>query len=407
MPVYEYKGLDKSGKTIKGILDAENKGALQQILQKRGIFVTDVHEGKGGSTANKGEFDLARSLQFVTLRDISVLTRQLSTLLRAGIPLVESLSALTEQAEKDELKRVLADIRRQVNEGSSLANALGQHTKHFNHLYVNMVKAGESSGNLDVVLERLTEFLENQMELRSKVTSAMIYPLLMSVVGTGILGFLFAFVIPKVTAIFQDQDRALPLPTQILLVMNDIFIGGWFIILPAIILGAWAFNRWRKSEKGKPKWDRFLLRVPVVSGVIRMIAIARFARTLGTLLSSGVPLLSALEIVKNILGNARLIEVIEEVRVNVREGESIAVPLKRSGEFPPLVTHMISIGERTGQLEEMLENVAISYNQQVDMRIQAATTLLEPLLIVGMGISVAFIVFAIMLPILEMNQAAM
>ena len=405
MPVYEYKGLDKGGKTVRGIATAESQAALHKLMQGKGVFITDVAEGSASKKGSAGDIDLKRSFQFVTLRDISVITRQLSTLLRAGIPLVESLNALQEQSDKDELKRTLADIRRRVNEGSSLAAALGEHPKHFNNLYVNMVKAGESSGNLDVVLERLTEFLENQMELRSKVISAMIYPALMTLVGTGILGFLFAFVIPKVTAIFEEQERALPFITQILLVISDVIAGGWFIIIPGMFLSAWGFNKWRKSEKGKPTWDKFVLRLPVINTVIRMIAVARFARTLGTLLSSGVPLLEALNIVKNILGNSRLIEVIEDVRINVREGESIAAPLKRSGEFPPLVTHMIAIGERTGQLEEMLENVAVSYNRQVDMRIQAATTLLEPLMIVGMGVSVAFIVFAIMLPILQMNQS--
>ncbi len=402
MPVYEYKGLDSAGKNVKGMLDAESKATLRQMLQKKGVFVTDVVEGKAASAG--GEVDFKRRLQRVSLRDISVLTRQLSTLMRAGIPLVESLAALTEQAEKDELKRVLSDIKRQVNEGSSLAVALEQHPKQFSDLYVNMVKAGESSGNLDIVLERLTEFLDAQMELRSKVISAMIYPILMTLVGSAIMVFLFIFVIPKVTQIFEEQERALPAATRLLLFISGTLGDYWFILLPILVGSVIGFNKWRQSTKGRKKWDAFLLKLPVISGVIRMIAVARFARTLSTLLMSGVPLLQALDIVKNILGNTKLIEVIEDVRVNVREGESIAQPLRRSGEFPPLVSHMISIGERTGQLEEMLENVATSYNQQVNMRIDAATTLLEPMMIIIMGVSVAFIVFAIMMPILQMNQ---
>ena len=403
MPVYEYKGLTAAGKATKGILDAENKSALQQMLEQRGIFVTDVFEGRAGASTKK-EFDLGKSLQFITLRDIAVLTRQLGTLLRAGIPLVESLSALTEQADKDELKRILADVRRQVNEGSSLGDALEAHPKHFNNLYVNMVRAGESSGNLDVVLERLTEFLENQMDLRSKMTAAMAYPGIMTIFGTGILAFLFWAVLPQVTKIFVEQERVLPLPTQFLLGVNDILTTFWWLIIILMVAGIWGFRRWKSSPTGKPVWDRFLLKVPVVSSLIRMIAIARFSRTLGTLLSSGVPLLQALNIVKNILGNDRLIEVIEEVRISVREGEDIAAPLKRSGEFPPLVTHMVAIGERTGQLEEMLENIAISYNRIVDTKIETASKLLEPIMIILMGGAVAFIVFAIMLPILQMNQ---
>lgn len=405
MPIYEYKGLTTAGKTVKGIQDAESQSVLRSHLQSKGIFVTEVFEGKGAAgAADNRDIDFKKMLQFVTLRDIAVLTRQLATLLRAGIPLVESLSALSDQSEKDELKRVLSDVRRQVNEGSSLANALGKHPKQFSDLYVNMVKAGESAGNLDVVLQRLTEFLEAQIELRSKVVGAMIYPIIMLFIGFGIMTLLFTFVIPKITAIFKDQDATLPLLTRFLIFTSDVFANWWFILFPAIGLSIWGFLRWKASKDGKDIWDRFVLKVPFVGNLVRMIAIARFARTLGTLLASGVPLLQALNIVKDILGNNRLIQVVEEARVNIREGESIAQPLKRSGEFPPLVTHMINIGERSGQLEEMLENVAISYKQQVDVRIQALTTVLEPVMIVFMGIGAAIVVFGIMLPILQLNQ---
>ena len=404
MPIYEYKGLTTAGKNVKGMQDAESQAALRTYLQGKGIFVTEVFEGKGAKTSTDNrDVDFKRMLQFVTLRDIAIFTRQLATLLRAGIPLVESLTALTDQAEKDELKRVLSDVRRQVNEGSSLANALKGHPKHFGDLYVNMVKAGESAGNLDTVLARLTEFLEAQIELRSKVVGAMVYPIIMLFIGVVIMAILFTFVIPKVTAIFKDQGATLPLITRFLIFVSEAFANWWFIIFPAIGLGIWGFIRW-KSTTGRQKWDRFVLKIPFIGGLVRMIAIARFARTLGTLLASGVPLLQALDIVKDILGNTRLIEVVEDARVNIREGDSIAQPLKRSGEFPPLVTHMINIGEKSGQLEEMLENVAVSYNQQVDVRIQALTTLLEPLMIVFMGIGAAIVVFGIMLPILQLNQ---
>jgi general secretion pathway protein F len=405
VPIYEYKGLTAAGKNVKGIEDAESQAALRSTLQSKGIFVTEVYEGKGARAGRESrDVDFKKMMQFVTLRDIAIITRQLATLLRAGIPLVEALTALSDQAEKDELKRVLSDIRRRVNEGSSLANALREHPKHFSDLYVNMVKAGESAGNLDVVLQRLTEFVEAQIDLRSKVIGAMIYPIIMLFVGVVIMILLFTFVIPKITAIFKDQDATLPILTRFLIGTSDLFANWWFILFPAIGFAIWGFFRWKSSEQGKPVWDRFLLKVPFVGGLVRMIAIARFSRTLGTLLSSGVPLLQALSIVKDILGNSRLIEVVEDARVNIREGDSIAQPLKRSGEFPPLVTHMINIGEKSGQLEEMLENVAISYNQQVDVRIQALTTVLEPVMIVFMGIGAAIVVFGIMLPILQMNQ---
>lgn len=404
MPVYEYKGLNSTGKAVKGIADAESKVNLRQSLQAKGIFVTEILEGKAAKSRASSDVDFKRMLERVSLRDIALITRQLATLLRAGIPLVESLNALTDQADKEELKKVLSDVRRQVNEGSSLANSLRDHPKFFSDLYINMVRAGESSGNLDTVLERLTEFIEAQIELRAKIIGAMVYPIIMMFVGLVIMTLLFTFVIPKVTAIFKDQGAALPILTRFLIWSSEMFASWWFILIPGAVGAVVGFFKWKGSDQGKPIWDRFILKVPVAGGLVRMIAISRFARTLGTLLSSGVPLLQALDIVKDILGNTRLEEVVEDARVNIREGESIAQPLKRSGEFPPLVTHMIAIGEKSGQLEDMLENVAISYNQQVDVRIQALTTMLEPLMIILMGIGAAIIVFAIMLPILQLNQ---
>lgn len=404
MPVYEYKGLNSTGKAVKGIVDAESKVNLRQSLQAKGIFVTEILEGKAAKSRASNDVDFKRMLERVSLRDIALITRQLATLLRAGIPLVESLNALTDQADKEELKKVLSDVRRQVNEGSSLANSLRDHPKFFSDLYINMVRAGESSGNLDTVLERLTEFIEAQIELRAKIIGAMVYPIIMMFVGLVIMTLLFTFVIPKVTAIFKDQGAALPILTRFLIWSSEMFASWWFILIPGAVGAVVGFFKWKSSDQGKPIWDRFILKVPVAGGLVRMIAISRFARTLGTLLSSGVPLLQALDIVKDILGNTRLEEVVEDARVNIREGESIAQPLKRSGEFPPLVTHMIAIGEKSGQLEDMLENVAISYNQQVDVRIQALTTMLEPLMIILMGIGAAIIVFAIMLPILQLNQ---
>jgi general secretion pathway protein F len=405
MPVYEYEGFNQKGDSVDGVQDAESKGALRRELQKQGIHTTEIHEGRQDGIFQGGDVDLERLFESVSLRDIAVLTRQLATLLRAGIPLVRALNALTDQLENEKLKRVISDIRRQVNEGSSLAEALESHGEHFSELYINMVRAGESSGNLDVVLERLTEFLDDQIELRGKLIGALIYPIIMGVVGIGLVGLIFAFVIPKVTQLFQDQDMALPWVTRLLIGFSSLLSNWWFIIIPVIGGIVAGFIYWKRTPEGKDTWDRFVLKVPVFGTLIRMIAISRFARTLGTLLASGVPLLSAMDIVKNILGNERLVEVVENAKVEIREGEGIAEPLKKSGEFPPLVTHMIGIGEQSGQLEEMLDNVAISYDQQVDMRIDALTTVLEPIMIVLMGVGVAIIVFAVMLPLLQLNQS--
>ncbi len=408
MPVYEYKGYNREGNKESGILDADSKAALRQKLQSQGVYTTEIYEADDEEAASSDrEIDVGQLFEWVSLRDIAMLTRQLATLLKAGIPLVEALNALSDQLEKKKLKRVVSDIKQSVNEGSSLANAIDDHPEHFSNLYMNMVKAGESSGNLDIVLERLTEFLDDQIELRGKIIGAMIYPALMTLVGTALLGVIFAFVIPKVTQLFEDQGEALPLVTRFLIGVSDLLSNWKFMIVavPVFVGAIVGFVYWKRTPDGKETWDRFVLKIPVFGALVRKIAISRFARTLGTLLGSGVPLLTAMDIVKNVLGNERLVQVIEEARVDIEEGEDIADPLKRSGEFPPTVTHMISVGERSGRLEDMLDNIATSYDQQVDRQIDAMTTLLEPILIVFMGIGVAVVVFAVMLPLLQLNQS--
>lgn len=413
MPVYEYKGiLAKTGKQVRGILDADSPRALRESLKRKGIFLTDHAEGKLADKAKAGgSFNREVRLsglfgQRVRAIEIAVFTRQLATLQKAGIPLVEALGATTDQIEKEGFKRALSDVKRRVNEGSSLANALSEHPKIFSDLYVNMVRAGETSGNLELVLERLTEFLDSSAELRGKVMGALYYPIIMAVIGCGVLSFMFAYVIPKVTSIFEQQQQALPFITRLLIGFADFVTNPWYLLALAVVfgIGIYAFINWKNSEAGKYKWDIVKLRVPVFGKTVRMIAVTRFARTLSTLLHSGVPLLTALDIVKQILGNARLMEVIDEVRNNVREGESMAGPMKRSAEFDPIVTHMIAIGERSGRLEQMLESLAQAYSTQLDIRLRALTSLLEPVMIVVMGGLVGFMVFAIVVPIMKMSQ---
>jgi general secretion pathway protein F len=296
-------------------------------------------------------------------------------------------------------------VKQRVNEGSSLADALAAHQKIFGALYVNMIRAGEHSGALDAVLLRLADFTEGQAKLRQKVVGTMIYPAIMVVVGGGILGLLMTVVVPKVTKIFDTMKVTLPWTTRILIWGSEIVQSWWFILLPMIVGAVAAFLWWIRSPAGKPVWDRQVLKAPVFGGLIRMLAIARFSRTLATLLKSGVPLLTAMEIVKNVVTNSLLADVVEKARDAIREGESIATPLKRSGQFPPLVYHMIAIGERSGQLEDMLLSVADSYENQVNVRIGALTSLLEPMLIVMMGAVIAFVAFSILMPILQLNSA--
>lgn len=407
MPLYQYKGVTSSGKSVKGFKDAPNKVTLRDTLQRNGVYLTDASEKKQGQVKGDGlsrEVEVNFLANRVSRREIAIMTRQFATLQRSAIPLVECLNALTDQAEKPLLKSILAEVKDKVNEGSSLAAAMGEHEKIFGDLYINMIRAGEESGSLDIVLERLSDFVDAQVRLRSKIVGALTYPAIMTLVGFALIGGLFAFVIPRVTSMFKQQDKELPLITEILLGLSDLFTNWWYLIFAGTIGSVVLFNRWRQSKKGKPKWDLFLLRMPVVGTLVRMIAVARFSRTLATLLASGVPLLKAMGIVKDILGNYHLIQVIETARESIKEGESIAATLKRSKEFPPIVTHMIAVGERAGKLEDMLENVAKSYNEQVEDRISTITTLLEPLMIVIMGGAVAFIVFAIMLPIMQLGD---
>lgn len=407
MPVYQYKGFDARGRAVGGTRDADSPRTIKQVLRRDGVFVTELRE-TGARARQKGES--APAFRFlrerVSTQELAVATRQLATLVGAGIPLVESLNALVDQIDSEHFKAVWADVKQRVNEGAGIGDALGTHPRVFSGLYINMVRAGESSGALDIVLNRLADFTESQAELRSKITGTMVYPALMMVMAMGVTGMLFVFVIPKISKIFEAQKVALPLPTQVLVGLSAFSKDYWFVMLPLLIGAAYGFRRFITSERGRPWWDRFVLKAPLFGPLVRMIAITRFSRTLATLLGSGVPLLTAFDIVKNVVQNTVLVAVIEQAREAVKEGDSIAAPLKRSGQFPPIVTHMIAIGERSGQLEEMLNNVARSYDVQVDARLRALTSTLEPLLIVMMGVIVGFIVFSILLPMLQISSFA-
>jgi general secretion pathway protein F len=279
-----------------------------------------------------------------------------------------------------------------------------EHPKIFPELYTNMVRSGETAGNLDEVLVRLADFLDAQIELRSKVSGAMAYPILMTLVGSGVLGFLMVVVVPPIASIFADSGKSLPWNTQLLILIADLVGGYWWGLLPLVLGGYFLFRRWAKRPKGRAVMDRFKLRLWLVGRLVRFIAVARFARTLATMLASGVPVLTALEIVKRVLNNSVLEKVVEDARVAIREGESIAVTLKKSGQFPTMMCHMVAVGERSGQLEAMLENVAGAYERDVAAEVNKLTSILAPLMIVVMAVGVGFIVFSILVPILEMGQ---
>ncbi len=411
MPVYEYKGLTEAGKPTRGVRDADSLKTLRALLRKDGIFLTEVTAEKAaaGAEGNSGalrgrEVNVQKLVgSRIGSSDIAVMTRQLAVLIGAGVTLVEGLTTLQDQLDHPRLKLIISQVKNKVNEGSSLADAMAAHPKVFSTLYVNMIRAGEHSGALDVVLNRLADFTENQSRLKNKVVGTMIYPALMVFVGFVILCVLLTVVVPNVTKIFATNNLTLPLVTRVLIGISDFAKNYWWMFLSGAALFVVIFRRWKRTEKGRHSWDAFTLKLPVFGKLLRKLAVSRFARTLATLLKSGVPLLGAMEIVQNIIGNAVIADVVEKARDSIREGESIAAPLRRSGEFPPLVYHMIAIGERSGQLEDMLNNVANAYDSEVEVSISALTSLLEPVMIVGMGGTVAFIVFAILMPLLQLN----
>lgn len=409
MPVYAYKGLADDGREVKGLQDADSPKGLRATLKKQGIRIVEhreetAKESGGLKISGSTEIDLKKYFERVTVADVALVTRQLATLLRSGITLIDALTAIVDQLDNEKFKRIFGSIKTGVNEGSSLADAMAQHPAVFDELYISMVRAGEASGALDKVLVRLADFTESQARLKSKVMGALLYPLIMLGVGSVIMVILFVVVIPRITKIFQQVKADLPPQTRLLIFVADIIRNYWWLLLPTVIGLIFYFFRWKKSKKGRPKWDRFTLTVPVIGPVVRLVAIARFARTLATLLRSGVPVLTALDITKDVLNNLRLAEVVTEAREAIREGESISTPLRKSKEFPPIVVHMVATGEKSGQLEEMLEHVADNYDFQVDQKVERLTTLIEPIMIVGMGGAVAFIVFSILMPILQLSQ---
>ncbi|MDH3727759.1 MAG: type II secretion system inner membrane protein GspF [Myxococcales bacterium] len=404
MAVYAYKGLDARGKGVKGVRDADNAKALRNVLKRDGILATEILEQSEAARKAARDIDFGRLFRRVSTMDVGIATRQLSVLLRSGVPLVEALSALIEQLDHPELKTAFTDTRNQVNEGVNLADAMKVHPKIFPTLYVNMVSAGEASGTLEEVLARLAEFLDDQTRLQSKVRAALAYPLVMVVVVVLILFLMMSVVVPKVTAIFENFNQTLPWYTSLLIWVSDIFSNYWWLLGILVAGGIYWFRRWRNTEEGRKKWDIFVLELPLFGPLLTMVAVTRFARTLATLLASGVPVLTAMDITRNVLGNTELMRVVEEARTSVREGEGIAKPLREGGRFPPIVTHMIAVGEQSGQLEEMLIHVADAYDQQVEVRVGAMTSILEPLLIVVMGAIVGGIAFAILMPLLQLNE---
>lgn len=401
-PIYDYKAFSAGGKATKGVVEAETQKAARQKLKKQGLMVTEVREKSASkpSTSNQVPFFGGR----VSVRELALMTRQLASLIKANIPLVEALNAMVDQTENEKLKVILAQVRQDVNEGLSLAKAVTKHPKIFDNIFINMIEAGESSGTLGLVMIRLADLKEAQMRLRSKVIGAMTYPALMMGVSMFLMLGIFTFVIPKIAKIFESMNKPMPAMTKFLIAFSDIIVNWWFLLAGFSFAGIWMFKRYISSKKGRPKWDEFKLKAPVFGNLTRLVAITRFANTMATLLGSGVPILTAMNIAKNLVDSAPIATAISNARENITEGQSIAEPLRKSGQFPAMMIHMISIGEKTGELPEMLENVAETYEEQVNTQIEAFTSLLEPIMIVGMGGAIGFIVLSVFMPLMDMSN---
>lgn len=404
MPIFEYKGLTRDGKNTKGVVDSENLRTARMKLKKDGIFVVSIEDKKKNATQKKASRLTIRSGS-VPVKDLSLMTRQLATLIKANIPLVDALTAVSEQVENPILSEAVADCKNMVNEGQSLHKALSKYPEIFNNIFVSMAEAGEMSGTLDVILLRLAEFTESQAELRQRLSAAMTYPIIMLVVITLVIFGLFTSVLPKILTIFESfPEISLPWYTQAIASISEVFVNNWYFFAGFIVLSIFLFLNWKNSSEGKKSWDAISLKLPLFGDIAKMVAISRFTRTLATLLAGGVPMLNALDIVRNVVNNHVIALAVDEARSNISEGESIAGPLKKSGLFPPLVVHMVNIGEKTGDLENMLTLVADAYDFQVKSKIDSITSLLNPIMTLLIGVVVFIIVISIIVPMFELTS---
>lgn len=403
MPVFEYIAINTASKRVKGVLDADTAQVARAKLREMDLMPVQVGEATKAAKPAR-EITPSEFFSRPKTNDIALFTRQLAVLLQAGMPLVDAFNAVLEQIENRALTKIVYQIKETISEGAALSAALAQHRRYFPKLYVNMVKAGESSGAIEIVLFRLADYMEKQMALRRRVSSAMLYPSLMTFVGFGVVFFLLTYIIPTITKIFSQLNRALPAPTVALMNISAFLRAYWWGMAALLLLILLVVNRYLKTEVGGTAWDRLKLVLPVFGKLNRKMVVARFARTLGTLTQSGVNLMDSLEIVKSIVDNRVIARAIGDAQESVRKGEDLASSLRRGGVFPPVVIHMIALGERSGKLEDMLIKVADTFDDEVDTTLAGIVSLLEPTMIVIMAVVVGFIVLAMLLPIFDMNQ---
>jgi len=417
MPIFEYKAYASGGSVRSGVIDADTTREARNRLRRDNLLVSEIHEVRGGRRTKSKKGKPLSFLEKVrrnrqaharpSSRDLELLTsvtRQMGTLLSSGIPLAETLKAIIEQAERRDIETMFREIRERVNQGGSLADALYEHPRLFGELYVNMVRAGEATGNVDVVLRRLADYLQAQRVLRRKIVSALTYPVMMIAIGVIVVSILMAVVVPKITGMLTDQGKTLPAPTQVLIFISDLFKNWWWAGALGIAAISFTIERIYKTNKGRMFIDKNMLRVPIIGDLLRKQAVARFTRTLSTLLQSGVPAVQSLEITRTVVGNRVLADATEHIRVKILEGTDISTPLKQTGVFPPLVSYMVAIGEQSGELEQMLDRVAIAYDEEIDIATERVTSVIEPIMIIVLALIVGYIVVSIVLPILQIGQ---
>ncbi|MEW5737079.1 MAG: type II secretion system inner membrane protein GspF [Thermodesulfobacteriota bacterium] len=408
MPVYEYVALDARGRKRAGIVDAESPTAARQKLREDGVFPTQVRESSQAAATSPSQRQSSFSGLFsrVGAKQLSIMTRQLSTLMGAGLPLVTALNILVPQTGHPKLQRVMAHVKDAIVEGNSLADALAMHPKVFPPLYLNMVRAGEASGAMELVLQRLADLAERQQQARSRVRKALVYPAFMTVFGAVILTVLLVFVVPSITTLFAQVNRVLPLPTRMLLGFSGFLRGWWWVMLLLLVAAVFFLLRMRRTDRGSLAMDRMMLAAPIWGGIALKLIVARFSRTLSSLLSNGVPMMASLEIVRAVAENRVVADALSTISAKVGEGSGLAKALAAENIFPEVAVQMIEVGEQSGEMENMLDKVADLYQGEAEEAIDSLTTLLEPFMILVMAAVVGFIVLAVLLPIAEMSSLA-
>src|SRR4051794_110218 len=405
---FTFRAMDLGGTATAGELEAESKSQVSEQLRQRGLIVLEVSEK---SNPLKIE-DVMRRWKSVDMRELAVFSRQFATLVASGMPMLRTLSTLEEQSKDEEIKEAVAGMRADVEAGSTLEQAMERHPRVFNRLFRAMVRSGEQSGRLDEALDRIAFQVEKQDALRRQVKSAMMYPALVFGFATVVLVAIVMFVIPVFAGIFKelaeehpDEATGLPIPTQLCVTASNLLTGSWYILLPALILGFWLFFKWKKTEAGKDQWDRLILRLPFKIGdVIQKIALARWSRTFAGSVSSGVPMLQSIKLTGETAGNVVVEKAMDDVYRSVKTGGSLASPIQQHDIFPPMVGHMVAVGEETGQLETMLSKIADFYEAEVDAKVKALTALIEPVMICFVGGMVGFIVISMYLPLFSIYE---